>query len=965
VPPRPRKNSVRRWTALGAALMLAWWLWTGGRSPQTPTAALDTHPTAPAANGPGAELAPSAAMATLPSPLWRVTALTVAPPIPAKFVVPAEAEKFLRAARVDVDTAANGLRAGEVIGLPLFDGAMARGRVNFARREADGRLLIGGALADGGSFSLGVGGRTPGGFIVPASGTVAYAIQTGKDGAAYLLEKEREHIICELPPPPPSVASGDGAAAVSTPDTNGGDPAGPAALAADDDPGFAAVIYLDFDGETVNDSAWNSGSTIIAAASGLTLAQQEEVRRRVAEDFRPFQISVTTDPARYAAALPQQRMRCIITDIGASSPANWFGSGAAGVAFVQSWSECGQGGLTSDIPAWVFSDRIFLVTADIAFAISHEVGHTLGLSHDGLKPLFGPTSDDYYYGRGSGATGWGPIMGAPYGRRLTQWSKGEYNDGTKRGNNLEDDLAIIADITNHTGYRATAAGTLTEAAALAAPGATTISVSGAIGGSGATAMFAFAATGSVSLALADDHTGTGDEGLPNLTARLVLHNSAGTAIATASPALGANFPTLAASVSPGIYYLGVTGVGVGTTTTGWTSYGSLGRFRIAGSLTPPALLAPVPRGPATATGAVGASFSYQIQAAGAGALAYSTAGLPPGLVCDTLSGVITGTPSSAGVFSVTLSAANPAGTGTRALALTVLPATVAAAVDAPAALVFTTGGNAGWTVDGVVSPAGGFASARSGVIMNNDSESWLETTVTGPGRLTFWWKVSSEADATTNYDILSFKLDGAEQAQIAGEPGWAQFTATLSPGAHTLRWSYTKDPYVSTGEDAGRLDSVAFTPTDFTAWAPLQNLAGGNASSAADPDGDGLSNLLEYGLGLDPLAAGTPPADAGGMGGAGVPTITTVDDAGTVRLEITFVRPPDRDDLVYTVEVSDDLTTWTPGHAYGAGTANNPGLPTHEIERTALGGGSERIRVRDLGGTGATRRFMRVLVTRP
>src|SRR5207249_904895 len=65
----------------------------------------------------------------------------------------------------------------------------------------------------------------------------------------------------------------------------------------------------------------------------------------------------------------------------------------------------------------------------IAEAVSHEVGHTLGLNHDGTSTV------GYYSGQGN----WAPIMGVGYYHEVTQWSKGEYADA----NNTQDDLAII------------------------------------------------------------------------------------------------------------------------------------------------------------------------------------------------------------------------------------------------------------------------------------------------------------------------------------------------------------------------------------------------------------------------------------------------------------------------------------------------------------------------------------------
>jgi hypothetical protein len=125
-------------------------------------------------------------------------------------------------------------------------------------------------------------------------------------------------------------------------------------------------------------------------------------------------------------------------------------------------------------------------------------------------------------------------------------------------------------------------------------------------------------------------------------------------------------------------------------------------------------------------------------------------------------------------------------------------------------LAWTTGGDANWYGQNTVYYYGGDA-ARSGAITHNQS-SWIQTTVTGPGTLTFYWKVSSES----GWDFLRFYIDGVEQTRISGEVNWTQKTYSIASGSHTLKWAYTKDGSVSSGSDAGWLDYVVFTGSTCT-----------------------------------------------------------------------------------------------------------------------------------------------------
>jgi len=193
-------------------------------------------------------------------------------------------------------------------------------------------------------------------------------------------------------------------------------------------PGAPHVIYLDFDGETVSNTPWTAaGQSIVAPAARMTASQVRETWERVCRDFEPFAVNITTVRSVYDAAATAQKIHCVITENDQAAP------GAGGVAFLDVFSSP----WLSDKVCWAFMDYD---AKDCAEVISHELGHTFGLTHDGRST----PPEEYYAGHGSGETGWAPIMGVGYYRQLTQWSKGEY----AFANNPEDDLAVIGSADN-------------------------------------------------------------------------------------------------------------------------------------------------------------------------------------------------------------------------------------------------------------------------------------------------------------------------------------------------------------------------------------------------------------------------------------------------------------------------------------------------------------------------------------
>lgn len=214
-------------------------------------------------------------------------------------------------------------------------------------------------------------------------------------------------------------------------------------------PDAQAKIYLDFDGHITKNTAWNAFTDykdIVTPAysadsdkskfSQTELDNIYEIWQRVSEDFAPFNIDVTTvEPASFGA---KEAVRIVI---GGHSK-DWYGSGAGGIAYVNSWKR------SYDLPAFVFEDNLGSSAKNIAEAVSHETGHTLGLRHQSLWDD-GKKKTEYYSGSGKGDTGWAPIMGNSYSKNLTTWSNGTNANGDSQG-----DIEIIANASNGFGFKA-------------------------------------------------------------------------------------------------------------------------------------------------------------------------------------------------------------------------------------------------------------------------------------------------------------------------------------------------------------------------------------------------------------------------------------------------------------------------------------------------------------------------------
>jgi hypothetical protein len=162
--------------------------------------------------------------------------------------------------------------------------------------------------------------------------------------------------------------------------------------------------------------------------------------------------------------------------------------------------------------------------------------------------------------------------------------------------------------------------------------------------------------------------------------------------------------------------------------------------------------------------------------------------------------------ANAGAYSVVVSnSASTVRSDDAALQLTTI-VSLNEAVD-NFALTFATGGTGQpWRGQEAESKDGSDA-AQTGAV-GNSTYTWMRTTVSGPGTLSFWWKVSSERDR----DNLRFMLDGSDRFRISGESNWHLITFSVPSGTRELQWRYSKNSSGAAGQDRGWVDQIEYLP---------------------------------------------------------------------------------------------------------------------------------------------------------
>jgi hypothetical protein len=324
------------------------------------------------------------------------------------------------------------------------------------------------------------------------------------------------------------------------------------------------IIYLNFLGgnyynlNTILTYDTDGNSTTFSNTEKLEI---QHIWAGIAEDFAPFDLNVTTEQPTEEALVNS-----------GDGDENWgvsllIGEETSGYGFAWSGSDFHS---SENSPGYVSigsaSDSFWPLDL-IAAGGSHELAHTMGLSHDGPGP------GGYYPGHETEVALWTPIMGQS-NSGLTQFSRGEYSGATEQ----QDDLSIITSHTTGIDYIVDDhADTMPFATALVHldDNYGTLYAQGIVHKTEDVDWFMFEHSGG-GLVLNIDVA----EFSPNLHVGAWLYDEFGNEIISSASDDSLSASLISDNLNAGRYYMKVDGIG-NQTGEGYTDYGSLGRYVVS------------------------------------------------------------------------------------------------------------------------------------------------------------------------------------------------------------------------------------------------------------------------------------------------------------------------------------------------------------------------------------------------
>jgi hypothetical protein len=317
--------------------------------------------------------------------------------------------------------------------------------------------------------------------------------------------------------------------------------------------GASRVLYLNFKG--LGNYPAFSLDKVPSTFSDAEKTMIQNIFLRVKEDYAAFDVDITTEAPT-----------SVVGKTGAMILITPQTSTAGGYAYLGSFTKLQ---ITNPI-AFCFPNNLANAEKPIAECISHELGHTLGLNHQGTNTV------GYYTGHGDGETGWAPIMGVGYYKNLTQWSKGEYANA----NNKEDayNVMLARGLPTRVDDHGNSLAFASAMTSVVSNGFNNLSTAGVIASPSDVDVHSFSAgAGDVSFTLSVP------AGVSNLDAAMSLIDSTGKVLATSNNASALGTTLTAKLTGSATYYLSITGAGKGDPkTTGYSNYGSIGQYTIVG-----------------------------------------------------------------------------------------------------------------------------------------------------------------------------------------------------------------------------------------------------------------------------------------------------------------------------------------------------------------------------------------------